>query len=70
MTWAGAVLSVVGATILSTNLSYSWTGYWWMLIGSLLWLELSIRFQMWPSVFMWTIFSVINLNGIYRWTPW
>jgi len=70
MTWAGAIMSVVGATILSLNVEISWTGYWWMLIGSLLWLELSIRARLYPSVTMWAIFSVINLNGIYRWTPW
>lgn len=70
MTVLAVVFSIVGSSLLALNVENSWVGYWIMLVGSLLWLEICIQGRQIPAVCMWVCFVVINFAGVYRWTPW
>ena len=66
-----SILQIVGSLILALNIEYSWIAYWIMIVGCYTGMRASMAMiGAMPLFVMWAFFFVVNLVGIYRWTPW
>ena len=65
--WIGAGFGVIGAILLSLNISYSGYGYIFFVISSSILVVWSIAEKQYHQLIMQTIFTLINCIGIVRW---
>ncbi|MCK5725818.1 MAG: hypothetical protein KAH22_03205 [Thiotrichaceae bacterium] len=65
--WGGAILSIIGASLLALNISISPWAYVVYTASSLLLLAWALQQKAYGIVAQNSIFTLINIVGIYRW---
>lgn len=65
--WSGAILSVIGGALLALNISISPWAYVLYTASSILLLAWALQQKAYGIVVQNSIFTIINIVGIYRW---
>lgn len=66
--WVGTALQIIGVLMLSSNEFYMPLVFAIMLIGSVIWLWLTVKRREWPLVALNGVYTITNIIGIIRWS--
>lgn len=65
--WSGAVFGLMGAFLLSLNISFSRYGWPLFLLSNFMWIGFGIVTEAWGLVFMQVGFTLTSVNGLVQW---
>jgi hypothetical protein len=65
--WVGTAFGIAGAVIIALNLPFSGWGFCLFLGSSFAWTVVGVRMRENSLVALNSVFTVINLLGVYRW---
>jgi nicotinamide riboside transporter PnuC len=63
--WITAVIAVCGSLLINYKNFY---GMFFYMVANVLWVYYGLVIQVnYPQVFMYIVFTIINLHGVYKW---